>query len=519
MRSLDAGGPSTRERRAWLAPVTIGCLALCLRLPRLGAASLWGDECHSLRMAIAAGQVSAWRLAHAVSGGFSTYFLLLAPYAGREVSEWALRLPSVLAGALLPAAMVMLGREVGTGRQAWLLGIASAVSPFFVWHSREARWYPLTWLLVGIGALAFVRFLRRRRGLDLLVLLMTGLLAASTYPPAALLLVVEIALLILGAGERRSALGWPGEWRCVRPLHIAAVVCLIAGSLWAWRTLIGPAVREGAAGYRFRNLGGPDPWAAAYTVVAWSTGYTLGPGPYEWHTLRPGELAIADAAMLAAGSIALLALVAVGVVGLARRHGRFLALAFVILAALPPAVLIAAGRWTGHVYAPRHSGLSCLFVLCLVTAGLEHGKQRRSVRALAGVLFGLQIVSLHNLYVDPRYSREEVRGAARLVESQESRHDLVLIFGGLRDPWEHYYNGVALWRKVDPRDHEKWSAEGLRKRLERHAVVWTVQGRVWETPGVEALLASVREWGHPTAERRFPGGVVVTRYEGRRSTG
>ena len=86
----------------------------------------------------------------AVSKGLSTYFLLLAPWVQRNTPEWAVRFPSALAGVALVIVLALLGREIGGSALGWKLGILAAISPLMVWHSREARWYALTCLLVGV---------------------------------------------------------------------------------------------------------------------------------------------------------------------------------------------------------------------------------------------------------------------------------------------------------------------------------------------------------------------------------
>ena len=106
------------------------------RVPFLGRTSLWWDECHTVQMAISAAAASAGKVMQAVLHGFSSYFVLLAPWVTVDTPEWALRLPSALAGTLLVLIMLPLGREIGGKSAGLTLSLACAISPFLVWHSR-----------------------------------------------------------------------------------------------------------------------------------------------------------------------------------------------------------------------------------------------------------------------------------------------------------------------------------------------------------------------------------------------
>jgi len=155
--------------------------------------------------------------------------------------------------------------------------------------------------------------------------------------------------------------------------------------------------------------------------------------------------------------------------------------------------------------------MSYPFFLCLVAAGAQSSERKRV--GGAGVLVALQLVSLGNLYWNPRYHREDVREAARFVSSRAAPADLILVFGGIDLPWKHYYQGEARWRMVHPDDKQEWSAERVRNALTRHPVVWTVRGMMWEEPHSEPVIAVV-EADAPASERReFPGAVIVTRHQ------
>jgi mannosyltransferase len=489
-------------------------LAAAIRLPGLGRASLWWDECNSVRVAEAIAAASPARVLAAIGRGLSTYFLMLAPWTDRTTTEWVVRLPSVAAGVGLVLALLWFGREIGSPRLGVVLGFAGAVSPFLVWHAREARWYSFTWTLIAVGAACFVRALRTGSRTWVSACLASGLLAASTFAPAIVTVGVEMLWL---AGRRRPAP--PGPAEATRPgirrrmtATVVIAILAITGGLWIWLTVLQPALDGGPEGYRFRNVGGPKPAPVAYTAVAFATGYTLGPGPLEWHTVDPRSMAPAELGLLALGAIILMALAGAGFRTLWRTAPAPIATAVLTLAVVPPLVILAACYWTQHAYAPRHTGIAIPFVLALAGAAFTAGRPGRRAAIAGVVLIGLQALALWNLHADPRYLREDIRDAARLVASRAAPDDQVLVFGGIRLPWEHYYRGDAAWTMVYARGSGASSPDRVVRLIEGRRHVWTVEGRLWEEPGSEALIAVVGERARRLESHALAGGVRVSGY-------
>ena len=447
----------------------------------------------------------------AVLRGYSSYFLLLAPWVGGATSEWSFRLPSVLAGMLLPGVLLLLGRECGGDALGWRAGIAAMISPFLVWHSREARWYPFTWLLIGIGAVGFLKALRQCDWRWVLLCILAGLAAATTYAPA-IVVVGTQALWLAFSAEPREALrrAWSRSSLGVKALvGLPVLSCLIVSGVWIWSALVAPVISNGARGFRFVNVGGPSLGAVAYTGVAFATGYTLGPGPSEWHLLSPGQLSVVEIAAMVLGAAAFLGLVASGLVELAKDQGARVVGPLLVLSTLPAAVILAASWWSDHTFAPRHVGVSYPFLLCLAAAGYPSSGRKRAAGALAAILTVLQAVSLWNLYSSPRYEREDVRDAAAYVAEHASMSDRVLVFGGIDLPWKHYYRGAARWKMVYEPGSEAWPNDGQ----ERGQAVWTVEGMMWEGAAAEPVLAQVQADTVATEHQEFPGRVIVTRRE------
>jgi len=159
--SGDAQRGVVSRRAALLLGMLLAGIALLLRFYRLDVQPLWLDE------------GATW--AYVTRSKFTTLlidlvrptqayplFYLLVKFVTRLFgdSEWALRLPSALTGALAVPAMVGLGREL----RGWTLGLVAGllllVSPFAIWQSQDAKTYSLTLLVAILLAWTLVRALR-----------------------------------------------------------------------------------------------------------------------------------------------------------------------------------------------------------------------------------------------------------------------------------------------------------------------------------------------------------------------
>lgn len=492
-----------------------GCVALAalVMLPGLDRASLWWDECHSVHMARAVLERQPAEVLGALAHGVSPYFVLLAPIARAGQGEAWLRLPSVLAALGLVLVMAGIGRDLGGGALAWRVALATAVSPFIVWHAREVRWYTLAWLLAAVSLRYGLRAARGAGGRSLTAAIAWGLGAAMVFSPAIVLLP---PILVAALGARRVREGKvPDERRASRRTLLLAGVAIalvaVAG-LWLWEVLLAPALHGGAAGLGFANLGQLSPAAVAYTGVAMATGYTIGPGPIEWHREPPVMPTPPEAVLLGVGAMLAAVLVARGALVLRRLASLRVAALLVVQGTLPVAALAAAAVWTGHRYAPRHAGMIVVPLVLLGAAGtLDGGARRRWPALAAALLLALQAWSLWNLHVSPRYLREQVRDAAAYVDRVGGPEDLVLVFGGLDLPWHFYDRGRVPSRIVYPDDPATWSVGSMPEILAGYKRVMVVRGEGMRAEGEAPLLAAVEAASRPVTASRFPGLEVEVR--------
>ena len=78
-------------------------------------------------------------------------------------SEFAVRLPSLLAGVALVPALYWVGSVIYDKRTGWVAALLAALAPFTVWYSQEARMYAIFMLLATLAIGAEIQAIRLGR--------------------------------------------------------------------------------------------------------------------------------------------------------------------------------------------------------------------------------------------------------------------------------------------------------------------------------------------------------------------
>ncbi len=250
---MKHGTERALTRRDWgaIGLVTLGALAL--RLLRLEAREPWLDEaCSAL---LASGDLSD--LAGIFTGesnpplyyGFLFFWQKIAGDA-----PWALRLPSVIAGAaLVPLVWVLAHRLGARGVACLAAALLAAASPLLLFYSLEARAYMPLWTL-SLGAVLALDVVLTRPGRTGPIVIAGVLTAAAMYT------------------------------------HYYGVFLLPLWGLTWWATPAGQRLRP-AVGALVTGLAWL-PWAAAHLVghvghrgQAWLEQFTASPGAMLWESL------------------------------------------------------------------------------------------------------------------------------------------------------------------------------------------------------------------------------------------
>ena len=411
-----------------------------MRAYRLGSQSLWIDEMFTLR---SAGVGAPFHAADLLGDIHGALYSLVLHGCSRLLgdSEAALRLPSMLFGvALVPVMAVLAGAWIGREAEkpaAWL----TALSPFLVWYSQEARNYMLLMLCVGLSSVALLRL--RRRPTPAGAAIWLGVAWAGLLSNFSFVLLAPLQLEWWLTSKTTPA-------RRLAGAAIAGAVLLVLMSPWVFKAVqvwdfqrLGSGA-ESAAAAPLRGHTTFHPAAYPFALHAFAVGYTLGPSLRE---LRAGN----PAATLARhrGEIAAVALVfgALGLAGLAalRRRGRLFEAALWLI--VPALLMSYFATRNFKAFNPRYLAVCSPAFLLVLAAGFAD-LRRRWVIAGALALAALWGVSLAQHYFVPAYGKEDYRGTAQLLHARGQAGERVLALGAA-EPVFYYYRGplpaAALW--------------------------------------------------------------------------
>lgn len=476
-------------------------VAAVLRLFRLGHPSLWADEIltwHSVRTDL---PMDPARMIENVHGPL--YALVLHAWCGiAGDAEWALRLPSAVFGALaVPVIATLAARWLGreaAAPAAWL----AAGSPFLVWYGQEARNYSMLILCSATASAGLVSLRERLRPAPLAVALAAsaaGLLSNFSF---ALLAPIQLRWW-LGEG--------PGRGRRLAVAGGVLALLLVVALPWLgrafevfdWARLVpGRAVPAGETALREGTTFHPA--AVPFAFHAFAVGYTLGPplralrADSSIEALRPFAPEIAATAAVF-GILTLLAWRS-----LARRR-RLLDAALWI--GVPLLVVCYFAIQNFKVFHPRYLAIVMPGLVAAWAVALADLRPRARL-ALAGAIVALWAVSLSRHYADPRYAKEDLRGAAALVASRwtagerviaANTADMLVYYLRGRLPVEHYWLGFASDTSRMARRFEE---------LRAGSAAWVVLARP-EDLDRRGAFAAFLDRSHPGAERTRFEGVTV----------
>lgn len=476
-------------------------MAAVLRLYALGRQSLWVDEIFTWYSAEVGSRLQIGHLLENVHGPlYSVAVHLSASLFGDR--EWALRLPSAIAGILTVPAMAWLAnRWLGRGTASWAAWF-TALSPFLVWYSQEARNYAFL-VLFSVVASASLLAARERFTAGSAARWAAASVAAALSNLSFALIAPLHAAWWLTAGRDRGR-------RVRAALAGLAVLAVVSAPWWPqiartwdWRRLApARAAVEGETPLRGETTFHAG--AVPFALHAFAVGYTLGPSLRELKSDVRGTL-VRHAPLLAVEALVWTALGVAGLAAVARRRR----LADTGLWLIAPLALVSYFALQNFkVFHPRYLAIAFPVVLLIASAALADAK-RPWRELLAAGAFGLSLLSLAHHYFDPKYGREDYRGALAVVRA-EGRPDETILAAGSVDPVEWYARGVMPverwwlgWASDSVRMHVK-----LDDALARKAGVWIILSRAEDLdPGDR--FATMLDRRFPQAGRRTMPGVRV----------
>lgn len=491
--------------RSLAALTAIAVLAAVMRFFRLGHQSFWLDEILTIgSYSSPEGGISyGVKLMWDVHGPL--YSLVMHFWSAVSSSEAWLRAPGAAAGVVTVILMYFWLRRKSGESTALVGALLMAVNPFNIYYSQELRFYSFLTMFVVLSLLAFSRFDEKpsfRSGL--LLGLALGLACLSHF--MAIFLCAGLALYMAVTGRLK------GDH--LRYGSLAAVVALVIVSPWIYRQLFFlkriraiEAARRPVV-YRMEGAGPSSLMSYPYGLFAFAMGFSYGPDLRELHE------AVSASSLL--GRYGLKIVLAAFLFGTAAITGmvrllkeRRAALYICVLAATIGLVTVAAILKI-KVLNARY--LMCAFPIFI--AIIAHGIPRARIAGIAmgSALCLLMLFSVSDYFFEPRYARDDIREAVRIISDADMPGDLILA-PGMGPVVRHYYRGP---RPVESIYAAHLDRDGIDKKLRRMTEgrrrVWLLSCRPWDTDAEGHVMEYFETGMSLSAKDELPG-VSLRLYE------
>jgi mannosyltransferase len=426
-----------RAHRDRILLLFILLLAFALRIYRLDAQSLWGDENLSLRYAESP--------AHSLKSMWTPplYYVSLhywmAPVGS---SDFAIRFLSLIFSWLTVPLIYHLGRLLFDHKVGWLAALVTSINPYQIWYGQEARSYSMVVCLGVASVILLVMALREnRRHLWILYTIITALSIYCNYEAFLIVLSegVFVAICWLGRRYRDRALYWLATQAVIGILYLPWIsVAWKIQHYEAWWEPISPL-------YLLWRL-----------LTVFSLGTSADPTVGFWFIL--GFALILSVGLLAIGC----KLSEEG-----KREGALVGLLY---------LFVPLGVALFYVLVKEHMLERYLIVVApayylVLGCGLSLLSQRWYL--WGGSVFFVALgsaLSLQNYYFDPYFWRGDYRGAARHIMTFGHPGDAVIFDGIEPELFLRYYHGDIPLYTVD----EETSSQLLPEIAAGHSRLWVL---------------------------------------------
>lgn len=458
-------------RRGDLLAVGLTLAAAGIRLFNLDGQALWLDECTSyLNAGLPA--VSIWNMGDGLP---PLYELLLHVLRGFGLdSDWWLRLPSALAGAMTVGLVYLIGRRIGDRSTGVVAAALLAVNPLAVWYAQEARAYSLL-TCCAVGATLSLLAIRDQGGVrSVFAYAAWNTIGFGLHYYYAFTLLAHagvIAFDVLRNRARRS------RWL------MAAALTALGMLVWV------PGLLHDIAAQSAMDEGRPESRLAfLYTVLTFVGGFSLGPSLRQLHADAwlgvPAWEHVAQHLVVVSMAIGLL-LTLVVIAGIRRMTVSW---CLVLLMMIVPIL----GPWLASSvvgFRPRYALPGLPFVLLWVAGGI-HGRFARLALPMLVLLGALGVTGVTAMN-RPEYAREDARSAAHWLGERAGR-GVAFMLGETASPFTRYATADPKLRQVEA--HEVQDFADMRARLGEIPLdedVFLVSSRPWTVDRdgrVQALL-------------------------------
>lgn len=460
-------------RRSWWFFVLILLIAFGLRLYRLSAQSLWIDEL------VTAHYIYNVKLNTAIIEPYSlVYIWFVAPSALLIRSEFGLRFPFVLAGMLSTALVYQIGKQYHSQRAGWIAALFFAILPIAIYFAQEARLYGIV-IMGALLTLWCIPLAERGVGWAKIAYPISLAFTAAVHLMTLPWLLTQVGVLGLRQLITGRGIGWRGIF--------TAFFAVIAGN--AAIILIGLA-RGFVAGTGAEYLVVPDIPDTLVNFVLNSFGMSM--------------LDVTESSFQAffALAVLLITLILVEIVRFVRRpslskRGQWPDGWAVVMMSLLVILPITAGYVFSFLVSPvwqlRYFVSSVISVGLLIAIVLASLPIRALRIGLTAALVACALIVLRGYYTDPRYQREDWRGAVAFLEEHASPDDALIPYRASYGMAQSFYQKDALltWDVSAPVPTQPEFEQHLREVLSEDPThIWIITRTTETEVGADGWLVS-----------------------------
>ncbi len=422
--------PLWRLDRSGQFLLLLTAVGLALRFYRIGEPSIWVDEAATIKYAAYGWDRFFWNVHGALHAVTLHYWCALF-----GTSETAMRSLSALAGAASIPALYWALRPLRKPRTTWIACALLAFHPFHIWYSQEVRNYVFLMLFVILSTGVMTRMIENsgRRIWSYGVANTAGFLCNLAH-----------LFTLMSHGWTQLLRGRAGlrQWR---PLIISWVVSLVLLTPWIyvfWLTNVGRTDAQQATNMGRAELVRGETtapvWGIPYTYYVYSTGYSFGPSLRELKGLsQKMDLGVVREHIpwIALAAVAFGISAIRGAWGLWR--GGEAARAWLWLSIVPVFVTYGVALLNLKAFNPRYASAAFPAYVLLVAQGVAMGGRRSGVLLGTAVAAPL-VLSLIQHYHDPRYAKDDARGATAFLKEHADDGDFIFVVG-TDEPLQHFY--------------------------------------------------------------------------------
>ncbi|MGD1805999.1 glycosyltransferase family 39 protein [Dapis sp. BLCC M126] len=444
--------------KRWLPIALILLLATVLRLYQLGTEGLWLDEMFSIG--------SAQNDDTSFGNSRVVYFFLLGFWMKFGTSDSWLRGLAVIFGITSVFLIYKLALQISEKPVALIAALIMALSPLFIWHSQEIRYYTLSTFITIAGSLALIYALENPKNFSLGCWSIARLLAILTTPLNITLLLPDS--IIFGWKFRQQK-----RWLIVFGTGLLFICISWLPTAFDLATVFGPQFMDGWA----KELPKPD----IRHIIARLIGFTVFWPPSVFESKDVNAIVLSYYKLITLVLIYLLG-VALFIAFKKRYHSPKL-IWVMAWAFLPAASILFISYIKSNIWIDRYLIFVSPYIFILLAEGfMQIWHWQRQIAIVLAISYLVAVGGGLGNYYTTLY-RDDWRGVVQSIRSNEKPTDIIIYYSpifyeGRKDySLTRYYNGqLPLYHIHNSPQADEWGSLETEQELNNLS---PIKSRLW----------------------------------------